>query len=199
MIDNGDHYQSLSLTDHTDDNENITDSHLAFRTNVATDGLVERDFEQDDNGGVCYLFDVTSDVPCIQKIGQVATTEGRLLAFTNVLQHQVQPFKLVDPTKPGHRKILALFLVDLFQRIISTSNVPPQQRDWWAEAVDGLEGKLGKLPPELRHRVMTEVGDLPITLEEAKKVRDELMDKRRAFVTDVDEIYEGDQFNFCEH
>lgn len=51
------------------DNENITDSHLAFRTKVATDGLVERDFEQDDNDGVCYLFDVTRDGPGIQKIG----------------------------------------------------------------------------------------------------------------------------------
>lgn len=110
-------------------NENITDSHLAFRTKVATDGLVERDFEQDDNDGVCYLFDVTRDGPGTQKIGQVATTEGRLLAFPNVMQHQVQPFKLVDALKPGHRKILALFPVDPFQRIISTANVPPQQRE----------------------------------------------------------------------
>lgn len=55
--------------------------------------------------------------------------------------------KLVDPTIPSHRKILALFLVDLFQGVTSTANVPPQQREWWAEAVDGLEGKLDELPP----------------------------------------------------
>jgi hypothetical protein len=102
----------------------------------------------------------------------------------------------VDPTKPGHRKILALLLVDPFQRIISTARVPPQQREWWAEAVDGLEGKLDELPPELRHQVMTEVGDFPISLEEAKKVRDELMDERRAFVTDVNEVYLSTHFSF---
>lgn len=160
---------------------------------------MERDFEQDDNDVVCYLFDVTRDGPGTQKIGQVATTEGRLLAFPNVMQHQVQPFKLVDAPKPGHRKILALFPVDPFQRIISTANVPPQQREWWAEAVDGLEGKLGELPPELRHQVMTEVGGFPISLEEAKKVRDELMDERRALVTDVNEIYEEDTCSFSKH
>lgn len=62
-----------------------------------------------------------------------------------------------------------------------------------------LKGKLDELPPELRHQVMTEAGDPPITLEEAKKVRDELMDERRAFVTDVNEIYEEGTFSFCEH
>lgn len=46
---------------------------------------------------------------------------------------------------------------------------------------------------------MTEVGGFPISLEEAKKVRNESMDERRAFVTDVNEIYEEDTFSFCEH
>jgi hypothetical protein len=121
------------------------------------------------------------------------------LAFPNVLQHQVQPFSLADPTKPGHRKILALFLVDPFQRVVSTANVPPQQRDWWAEAVQGLEGKLDQLPPELRHQVMTDVGDFPISLEEAKGLRQELMDERRAFVEDVNNLLESEDFSFCEH
>lgn len=116
-----------------------------------------------------------------------------------MLQHQVQPFKLADPTKPGHRKILALFLVDPFHRVISTANVPPQQREWWAEAVQGLDCKLDKLPPELRHQVMSEVEDFPIDLEEARKLREELMDERRAFVGDVNEMYEQDDFSFCEH
>jgi hypothetical protein len=129
----------------------------------------------------------------------VATNEDRLLAFPNVLQHQVQPFSLADPTKPGHRKILALFLVDPFQRVIGTANVPPQQREWWAEAVQGLEGKLDQLPPELRHQVMTDVGDFPISLEEAKGLRQELMDERRAFVKDVNDMYEEEEFSFCEH
>lgn len=181
------------------DNTNITESHLAFRTKVSTDEITSRDYAQDDNDGVCYLFDIERNGPGVQNIGQVATNEGRLLAFPNVLQHQVQPFTLANPTKPGHRKILALFLVDPFQRVISTANVPPQQREWWAEAVQGLEDKLDQLPPELRHQVMTDVGDFPISLEEAKAIRQELMDERRAFVEDVNDMYEGEDFSFCEH
>ncbi|KAI4847235.1 hypothetical protein E4T44_04624, partial [Aureobasidium sp. EXF-8845] len=181
------------------DNTNITESHLAFRTKVSTDGITQRDYAQDDNEGVCYLFDIERNGPGIQQIGKVATNEGRLLAFPNVLQHQVQPFSLADPTKPGHRKILALFLVDPFQRVISTANVPPQQREWWAEAVQGLEGKLDQLPPELRNQVMTDVGDFPISLEEAKGLRQELMDERRAFVEDVNNLLESEDFSFCEH
>ncbi|KAI5274727.1 hypothetical protein E4T47_02222 [Aureobasidium subglaciale] len=178
---------------------NITSSALAFRTKVSTDGITERDYAQDDNEGVCYLFDVERDGPGVQSIGKVETGEGRLLAFPNVLQHQVQPFELEDPTQPGHRKILALFLVDPFQRVISTANVPPQQKEWWAEAVQGLEGKLDVLPPELRHQVLTDVGDFPISLEEAKVVREELMNERRAFVKDVNVMYASDEFSFCEH
>ena len=43
-----------------------------------------------------------------------------LLAFPNVVQHRVSPFRLADPTRPGHRKLLALFLVDPHIRILST-------------------------------------------------------------------------------
>jgi hypothetical protein len=58
---------------------------------------------------------------------------------------------LQDPTKPGHRRFIALWLVDPHQRIISTGNVPPQQLDWWAEAVFGtdLRTNKGDMPPEL--------------------------------------------------
>lgn len=184
---------------HYYDNENITESHLAFRSKVSVEEITQRDYAQDDNDGVCYLFDIERNGPGVQRVGQVATNEGRLLAFPNVLQHQVQPFRLVDSTKPGHRKILALFLIDPFHRVISTANVPPQQREWWAEAVQGLECKLDELPPELRNQVMTEVRDFPISLEEAKKLREELMDERRTFVRDVEYMYREEEFSFCEH
>jgi hypothetical protein len=61
---------------------------------------------------------------------------------------------LVDPTKPGHRRFIALWLVDPNLRIISTANVPPQQRDWWAEAILGSTPQMrqeafSKLPPDV--------------------------------------------------
>lgn len=66
-------------------------------------------------------------------------------------QHRVSHFRLQDPTKPGHRRFIALWLVDPHQRIVSTANVPPQQLDWWAEAVFGADeqAKLNEMPPEV--------------------------------------------------
>jgi Protein of unknown function (DUF4246) len=65
----------------------------------------------------------------IQDLAKVATPMRRLLAFPNVFQHRVAPFELLDETKPGHRKLVVLWLVNPDRRIISTANVPPQQKD----------------------------------------------------------------------
>jgi hypothetical protein len=67
--------------------------------------------------------------------------------LTKGSQHKVSSFKLVDPTKPGHRRFIALWLVDPTQRIISTANVPPQQQHWWLDAIFGDT-------PESRNAVM---------------------------------------------
>lgn len=120
---------------------------------------------------------------------------SRTWAACYVLQHQAQPFRLADSSRPGHRKILALFLVGPFLCAISTANVPPQQKDWRAEAIRE-KSKLGELPMELMQFVVNDVDDFPISLEEAKKVREELMEERRAFVKDVNVEYESEEFNF---
>ncbi|RYP52187.1 hypothetical protein DL768_002629 [Monosporascus sp. mg162] len=85
--------------------------------------------------------------PLVQVLGSVVTRAGRLLAFPNVLQHRVSPFRLADPSRPGHRKILAMFLVDPHVRVTSTANVPPQRRDWWAEELRRSVPRLAALPP----------------------------------------------------
>lgn len=81
-------------------------------------------------------------------------------------------FRLQDPTKPGHRRFIALWLVDPFQRIISTANVPPQQMDWWLNSILGDTPKfrkeaLSKLPAELV-MLMKEKGLDAEALSEAK-------------------------------
>lgn len=130
-------------------------------------------------------------------------TEGRLLTFPNILQHQVQPFSLQDPTKPGHRKILALFLVDPGIRIISTANVPPQQRDWWGEEVDRQtadSGKaLAKLSRELKDKVFESVDDFPISMETAKELRLKLMEERKQYGLNQASVFERNEFSLCEH
>jgi hypothetical protein len=52
------------------------------------------------------------------------TREGRALFFPNVYQHRVEPFELADKTRPGHRKIVALFLVDPSSRSSRQATCP---------------------------------------------------------------------------
>jgi hypothetical protein len=134
----------------------------------------------------------------VQEVGDVVTKEGRLITFPNLLQHRVQPFKLADPTKPGHRKIVALFLVDPHLRVISTANIPPQQNHWWAEEAVNEE-PLHNLPPELRNEIARYANDFPIGMEEAKELRLELMEERKNFVQHHGVAFEKYTFSLCEH
>jgi hypothetical protein len=117
------------------------------------------------------------------------TRQDRLIAFPNVLQHCVQPFALEDPTKPGHRKILAMFLVDPHIRILSTANVPPQRRDWWAEKVRELE-HFEALPREIFDRIIEDVNEFPISWDEAQNIRESLMDERGGMAKDMNDQME---------
>ena len=131
--------------------------------------------------------------PAIQNLGKVLTRESRLLCFPNVMQHKVSPFKLADPTRPGHRKLLALFLVDPHIKIISTENVPPQQQAWWRENV-ATSGLFEKLPPELAENVLNAV-DFPVTLETAREQRLGLMEERKEFTVISEALYGDKTFN----
>ncbi|KAK3320251.1 hypothetical protein B0T19DRAFT_361383 [Cercophora scortea] len=137
------------------DSDNVTRSHLSFRMRT-TSGVdvdeLQRIAEQDGYHYLERLYGASfnSDA-CIQNYGSVETREGRMLAFPNTFQHRVSPFKLIDPTRPGHRRFIALWLVDPNQRVVSTANVQPQQQDWWTEAVFGPEKKasVGQVPDEV--------------------------------------------------
>lgn len=185
------------------DTENITDSHLAFRQQSSWDDASEISYPQSVHGWLTEVFGCEQDGPAMQDVGAILCCEGRLITFPNILQHQVQPFKLLDPTKPGHRKILALFLVDPGIRIISTANVPPQQKDWWSERINNQmarSGKaLGKLSNELKDKIVDDVDDFPISMEKAKELRLELMAERSVFVSAHEGVFQEQTFNLCEH
>jgi hypothetical protein len=106
------------------DQENIEDSYLEFRCEIDSETMIMKP-GQDEYQACEDLYGIAQNEAAIQEIGKVRTKERRLLAFPNVMQHRVRPFGLVDPTRPGHRKILAMFLVDPHIRILSTANVPP--------------------------------------------------------------------------
>lgn len=157
------------------DQDNITDSHLAFRQGIDTMELGMLPAQSEYSSLEAY-FGVEQDGVGEQTLGQVLTREGRLLAFPNCLQHQVQPFKLADRTRPGHRKILAMFLVHPHRPILSSAHVPPQRRDWWEEDV-WRSGALSNLPNELIDMTMKRV-DFPLSWEQAVETREKLMEER---------------------
>lgn len=146
----------------------------------------------DDIDGYGTNHDITQD------LGAVACKEGRLLTFPNTVQHCVSPFSLVDPSKPGHRKILALFLVDPHRRIISSANVPPQQEDWDHERQNAVNQALASLPVELQNIVQNDLEPM-MTMEKAKKQRLELMKERGYRSRKHNENFQAGDFCLCEH
>ncbi|MEX0171113.1 DUF4246 domain-containing protein [Streptomyces sp. LMG1-1-1.1] len=149
------------------DSENITESRLSFRS-----ALDDPDYEQNDDDGLREVYGLEDEDALNQMLGSASTPAGRCLAFPNVLQHRVDPFRLTDPTRPGHRKILAFFLVDPSETIVSTSDVPPQQP--WAESST-------------------------MTLEQAESFREQLMQERKFFVDEHNEQLYEREFSLCEH
>jgi len=61
------------------------------------------------------------------------------------------------------------------------------------------EGRLGKLPSELQDMIFDRVGGFPISMAEAKKVREELMAERSNFGKHVMEEFHKETFFLCEH
>ncbi|MDK1344662.1 DUF4246 domain-containing protein [Streptomyces sp. 378] len=149
------------------DSENITESRLSFRA-----ALDDPNYEQNDDNGLREVYGLEDEDALNQMLGSTATPAGRCLAFPNILQHRVGSFRLADPSRPGYRKILAFFLVDPSEKIISTSDVPPQQ-PWSAAST--------------------------MTLDQAKDFREQLMRERKFFVDEHNEQLYEREFSLCEH
>jgi hypothetical protein len=134
---------------------------------------------------------------CVQEIGEVATKQGRVVAFPNLYQHRVGDFELVDQSKPGHRKILVFFLVDPTITVPSASVVPIQRRDWVERTI--LDARVD--PRSLLRRLPIEVVDIilgyiqPISQEEAFSNREQLMEERTLFADVVDSQRFNHSFN----
>ncbi|TDL19429.1 hypothetical protein BD410DRAFT_900277 [Rickenella mellea] len=194
------------------DNENITHNELAFRAAVAQPQPSE-DRRQVDNYDeyshkILWGLQYNLNSELNQCVGAVSSITGRCIAFPNTYQHCVSPFRLEDPTKPRHRKILAFFLVDPDRPPIpSTSVVPPQQLAWARDAL--LESaadpasRMHTLPPEIVTMVLNSIDMMDD--KEAKDIRLELMDERTP--KPRDHFWDDDDgsdvftrlFNLCEH
>jgi hypothetical protein len=191
------------------DSDNVTDCHLDFRTPADREELVMNlRYEQSQHFPIERTFAITnSDRETLQSIGGVLTTNSpstgdadtRAVFFPNLLQHRVSPFRLKDPTRPGYRKILALFLVDPAIPVLSTANVPPQQRHWWNREAGVEEALTQRLPNELTQLILEDTTGLPISLDEAKGIRLDLMEERSAKQDSTEEALHRITWNFCEH
>jgi hypothetical protein len=177
------------------DVENVTPSHLRFRQEAYLDDM-DLQYEQDEHEPLSVVFGTKSmrDEPAIQEVGSIATTNGRLLVFPNTMQHKVEPFELIDSSKPGHRRFLVLWLVDPHYRILSTANVPPQQAEWNGVMTEGWNRTL---PQELSDMVEEHALKGQMSLDDAKTARLALMEERTVFGDTVEKNFE--EYNLCEH
>ncbi|KAJ7183246.1 hypothetical protein C8R46DRAFT_511843 [Mycena filopes] len=176
--------------------ENIEPVDLNFR--MATQK--PETHEQDDSTCMKILFGILRDQACAQDVGFVRTKADRCVAFPNLYQHQVSPFKLVDKTKPGVRKILVFFLVDPTISIISATSVPPQQTEVVKHILRSQvsSSRLSSLPIELLDYIAELVPGVQ-TRAEAEAVRAELMAERSVMIKSVDNEFFSREFNMCEH
>ncbi|KAH7324422.1 hypothetical protein B0I35DRAFT_467262 [Stachybotrys elegans] len=161
------------------DSENVTSSYLDFRMQTTYDQYELQDVVGQDSFGWLELVYGTTlrGGSCLQNYGSVETKEGRLIAFPNTFQHRVSSFELQDRTKPGHRRFIAIWLVDPHNRIISTANVPPQQRDWWLEKTfSGLDKAEAEKIPQTIARLILEraADDCPEALRDVANRSDDL-------------------------
>ncbi|KAF7328803.1 hypothetical protein MVEN_02509200 [Mycena venus] len=200
------------------DEDNITETKLSFRVSTSEPGEHSRNDHEcamiqygistyeylsydSDLGLIDWNFRYDD---CVQEIGEMVTKAGRALSWPNAFQHCVSSFKLSDRSKPGHRKILAIFLVDpTIDPIPSATNVPPQQSEWACEALQELltdnRSLVSRLPQELVDLIMEQLRASAMTLKEAESYRLKLMKERTVFVeTHSDKAY-GVKFNLCEH
>ncbi|KAJ7174274.1 hypothetical protein C8R46DRAFT_1161108 [Mycena filopes] len=181
------------------DEENISESRLAFRVTTSAPPY----HEQDDEMCMSLLYGMVRDSYCCQDLGSIKTSGGRPLAWPNIYQHRVGPFHLSDPTKPGHRKIFAIFLVDpSIDPIPSATNVLPQQKDWAFDALEEARhdptSVYSRLPAELSNEIYDRLPNTFMSREEAEELRLKLMKERTHFVKVHDKVL-SQTFNMCEH
>ncbi|GIK05380.1 hypothetical protein Aspvir_009489 [Aspergillus viridinutans] len=110
----------------------------------------------------------------LQNLGSIATSNnGQLLAWPNTLRYKVEPFSLVDSSRPGHLRYITIHLVDPHYRICSIRNVPPQQHDWWPKARAMSNNLNGAPPPEVMDTLGLQTEVLPMTVQESLEAQKE--------------------------
>ncbi|KAF9225298.1 hypothetical protein BS17DRAFT_778410 [Gyrodon lividus] len=153
--------------------ENIAGNALEFRTAVKS----PQPFFPGHREAMIQLWGLSDNDPCHQYLGSVPIRENFCVAFPNIYQHRHTSFSLLDPSKPGHQRVVGVFLVDPdIPPIPSTTHVPPQQKSWVRRGIE--ESKLFAV--ELVDKIMSETEGL-MDAREAELVRKDMLDERGNF------------------
>jgi hypothetical protein len=106
-------------------NENIVDSGLYTAIPVTEDHEQALEYGQNQFEGIPrhYGLKPEAEQEGVQHLGPVTTNENDCIVFPNFVRHKVSKFRLLDPSRPGVRKILLFWLVDPNKRILSTADV----------------------------------------------------------------------------
>jgi hypothetical protein len=179
------------------ESENISESLLSFRKQVeAPRHLRANPVEKE---CLAWYYDVKPGTQLSEHLGSVETLSGRCIVFPNLFQHQVQPFELLDKSKPGVRKILVFFLVDPQAPIYSTANIPPQQQEWYADALRNHVPVFHRMPKDVVNTIVSNVHGCPMSLDEAKAHREKLMVERKFVVDSATKTQVARDYSLCEH
>ncbi|KAG5222361.1 DUF4246 family protein [Salix suchowensis] len=169
--------------------ENITAPSLQFRMAITYPG----GFMLGDSGATLRTWGLRDVDPCVQYIGSIPNLEaGFGVVFPNIYQHQLAPFRLADPKKPGRLTCVSFWLIDPdissngllsseighHKAVPSTADVPPQQKEWVAETLDEVIDR--QVPMEVVERILESTEGL-LDAAEANRVRQEILDEREEF------------------
>ncbi|OCH90551.1 hypothetical protein OBBRIDRAFT_793213 [Obba rivulosa] len=173
---------------------NIRPPKVSFRMAVSH----PKEWQSEDVGGIWRTWGLQPLFPCHQTLGSVELRPGLGVAFPNIYQHRLDHASPVDRSKVASMTLLGLFLVDpdlvkneeLHDEELtpSTSQVPPQQKEWMKNAVE--EHINIRLPNEVVEQIIEEVEGVMVE-EEVYSLAEEMRHERERFRT------LHDQYWFC--
>ncbi|KAG0201782.1 hypothetical protein BGX31_003763, partial [Mortierella sp. GBA43] len=168
--------------------ENMAESRLRFRIPVH---LAEH--ERRDHPRCKLLYGLESRQALVQFLDGIPIKQDRCIVYPNTYYHQIPSFELADATRSGACRMLMFFLVNPQKPALSTTHVPPQQKEW-ARPCGTRLAAMERLPPEIMMEIERMV-DWPMDLEEAKKIRHDVV-RERTFLTMFEQYPFGQSFAF---
>ncbi|KAG8917664.1 hypothetical protein FRC01_002303 [Tulasnella sp. 417] len=156
------------------DSDNVTDAEIGIRVPVSLGSSIR---ERNDAEGIKTTWGLEEGKGSNQVVGEITPPVGSSVVYPNAYQYRASPFKLIDPTKPGYRTLIALLLVDPENPIPSTTDIPPQQAHWHQNENEG----------DIR---------ILMTLEEAKQYREQLMEEQGAAARALNEQHFETKLSF---